>query len=361
MDCETIRKKLPEHVEGLLPKNEVARVTEHLASCAECREEYADLLKTVAHLKNLEEIEPPGWLTAKVMAKVKEEAEKEKRGWRAIFRPYPLKLPLGAAATVLIAVAALYIFREIQPATTISPARHPEVRMQRAGEGNSSEQIVPGTSTKPQETKKPEGPVASRPEAPGRAGALKSADEEPSKAAAAKESERAGNAPSPPMPAAESETRRARSEERGAPPEVYDTAPAAGGKTPAPAAVGGAAALAPQRQKAERKEARLAKKAAGRSATIVAITASDMQIKDLLEKEMQRRLDKIAACYEKGRGKVDVTFVITAEGDTKQERVIKDDTGDEAGAKCLVEEMKKWRFSFVMSSVKVSATFDIQP
>jgi hypothetical protein len=69
--------------------------------------------KTIETLQGLEEIEPPAWLTAKVMKKIRAEAQ-PKRGWRErLFFPLHIKLPLEAFAALLITVAAIFIYKNM--------------------------------------------------------------------------------------------------------------------------------------------------------------------------------------------------------------------------------------------------------
>jgi hypothetical protein len=110
MRCDEARKRLSDYIDGILPPEENELVRSHLTVCPECRAALSELEKTVAHIKNLHEVEPPAWLTQKVMAKVREEAKAERGIWRKLFHPLHIKLPLEAAAAVLIAVAALYLY-----------------------------------------------------------------------------------------------------------------------------------------------------------------------------------------------------------------------------------------------------------
>jgi hypothetical protein len=271
MDCERTREKLSEHAEGLLPKDEAAQVAEHLASCEKCRETYDDLLKTVAHLKNLEEVAPPEWFTERVMARVKEEAARREGRGRAPSRLFPPKLPLAAAATVLIAIAALYIYRANQSVTTILPVRSPEVRLQPFTPHNEAEQenaggkpIVRRPAPAPKEAAKREAPAAPLPGPPGTAGAPALADKGLAKAPAGKDYGATGNAP-PPLLQVAPTGRPAGSEEGRVPPGAAESAAAVRGGASVPKAVGSAtpAAPAPLRYRFEEK-----KKAAGYVPTV---------------------------------------------------------------------------------------------
>jgi hypothetical protein len=114
MNCNNIQEKLAAYLEGITSSEEKAIIDEHLKSCQRCREALADLEKTLEYTQRLEEMEVPQWLTQKVMARVKAEAEPKKGIFQKLFYPLHIKLPVEAVATVLIAIAAIYIFKAIQ-------------------------------------------------------------------------------------------------------------------------------------------------------------------------------------------------------------------------------------------------------
>lgn len=125
MECREVQDNLNNYIEAILPSEALKLFEEHLVSCDKCSESLADLKKTIAHIKDLEEIEPPLWLTQKVMAKVREEAEvQQKKGiLRRLSSFFKINMPLKAVAAVAIAVTTIYIFRDIQPVVqTIKPA-----------------------------------------------------------------------------------------------------------------------------------------------------------------------------------------------------------------------------------------------
>ncbi len=122
MECDKVREKISEYFEGLVTAEEKALISAHIASCNKCRAAYSDIKKTVEHIKGLEEVEPPPWLTRKVMARVKEENPKQGI-WKRLFYPLHIKLPLEAVATVLIAISALYLFRAAEQETKIAGLR----------------------------------------------------------------------------------------------------------------------------------------------------------------------------------------------------------------------------------------------
>ncbi|MEW6585860.1 MAG: DUF2275 domain-containing protein [Nitrospirota bacterium] len=127
-DCGKIQERLSEYLERTTSSKETAAIQEHLRSCRRCSEYLADLERTVEHVKSLEEVEPPAWLTQKVMARVKAEAEQNKGIFRKLFYPLRVKLPIEAAAGVLITIATIYIFKTVQPETKFVQAPSEETR-----------------------------------------------------------------------------------------------------------------------------------------------------------------------------------------------------------------------------------------
>ncbi len=115
MECAEIRNKLSAHIEGEVSPEEKSQIDEHLRSCMKCSEALADLKKTVEYVHNLEEVEPPPWLTQKVMARVKAGTETRKGFFQKLFYPLHVKLPIQAVATIAIAVITVYIIKTLQP------------------------------------------------------------------------------------------------------------------------------------------------------------------------------------------------------------------------------------------------------
>lgn len=115
MECDNIKGKLSAYIDGLSSSEDRAMIEEHLKSCQECRTSLADIEKTVSYVKGLEDIEPPAWLTRKVMTRVREEVAPREGILHKLFYPLHIKLPVQAIATILIAVSAFYIFKTMQP------------------------------------------------------------------------------------------------------------------------------------------------------------------------------------------------------------------------------------------------------
>ena len=128
MECNKVQEKLSALIDGILSQDEKMLVEEHLKSCEKCREVLSELKKTIGHIKNQEEIEPPSWLTQKVMVKIRAEAAPKKGLFEKLFYPLHIKLPLGAVATIAIAVTTSYIFKSIQPEIQLANAPSEEIR-----------------------------------------------------------------------------------------------------------------------------------------------------------------------------------------------------------------------------------------
>jgi hypothetical protein len=115
MECKDIQKRLSAYIEKAVTPKQKAAIDKHLKKCKRCRQELADLKRTIKYVQQLEEVEPPRWLTQRVMARVKAEAEAKQRIWQRLFLPAHIKLPLEAIAVIFIAVGTLYIFKTMQP------------------------------------------------------------------------------------------------------------------------------------------------------------------------------------------------------------------------------------------------------
>lgn len=113
MDHAEIRRKLPAYLDNALAAEEKEEIKRHLGRCGSCRGEIADLELTIGYLKSLPEVEPPPWLTARIMANVRDETGPIKSLWRRLFFPLHRKLPVEAVALVFLCVTGYYLVRTI--------------------------------------------------------------------------------------------------------------------------------------------------------------------------------------------------------------------------------------------------------
>ena len=137
MTCPEARELLSALLDDALSTAERQAIDAHLATCAECARELAELRETVALLERL----PPVHAPAGFVDRVVETAYRPswpRRVADALFRPLRVKLPLEAAAVVLVGISALYVYQhapEVQqvarqetheaPASAPSPAPPP--------------------------------------------------------------------------------------------------------------------------------------------------------------------------------------------------------------------------------------------
>jgi hypothetical protein len=115
MKCRDIKKELSATLEGIVSSEEKEEVENHLSSCQSCRKAFQELKRTDALVKGLEQVEPPPWFTQKIMSRVRAEQELRKSIFQRLFYPLHIKVPIEAFATVLIAVAAVYLFKASEP------------------------------------------------------------------------------------------------------------------------------------------------------------------------------------------------------------------------------------------------------
>jgi anti-sigma factor RsiW len=128
MECTEVQKRLSAYIEEVVSPKQRALIDAHLKGCKQCKRALADLKKTIEYVQGLEEVESPAWLTQKVMAGVRSEAEAKGGIFKKIFYPFHIKLPLEALALVLVAVGAIYIFKAMQPEMKLAraPMEHEE-------------------------------------------------------------------------------------------------------------------------------------------------------------------------------------------------------------------------------------------
>ena len=124
MNCEETDVQLSEFLDRTLDGDNLRNVREHLAGCPRCSEELAGLAECRRLVSNLGVIEPPVGLVTRVMADVREAAHRPSILER-LFPPIRLKMPLQAAALVLIGILSVYLYQKEDisnsPPTPITP------------------------------------------------------------------------------------------------------------------------------------------------------------------------------------------------------------------------------------------------
>ncbi len=123
MDHLEIRRKLPAYLDDEVSAEEKQDIKRHLGSCGICRAALADLELTMWHLKQLPEVEPPPWLSSKILAKVQTPAEPRRSLLRRLFSSLPVKLLLVVLVLALLG-STYFILRAMRP--DVTPASPPQ-------------------------------------------------------------------------------------------------------------------------------------------------------------------------------------------------------------------------------------------
>jgi anti-sigma factor RsiW len=110
MKCPEARELLSALLDDALSASERQAIEAHLAACAECRRELEALRGTVTLLGRLPPVHAPAGFVDRVMDQAYRPSW-PRRVVAALFRPLRVKLPLEAAAVVLVGISALYVYQ----------------------------------------------------------------------------------------------------------------------------------------------------------------------------------------------------------------------------------------------------------
>jgi anti-sigma factor RsiW len=138
MECHSIEEKLSAYIDNQLSSEEKIQMDEHLKTCPKCSLSLEELRKTIVYTQRIKDVEPPSWLTQKVMSRVKKEAEEKKGIMQKLFYPLYIKIPIEVFATVAIAVTAFYVFKTIEPEMRVAKAPSEQVILSEEKEKSTS-------------------------------------------------------------------------------------------------------------------------------------------------------------------------------------------------------------------------------
>ena len=134
MSCADNRLLHSALLDGELSAAERDQVEAHLATCADCTAELAALARTLGMLHALPAARAPLGFVDRVLEAARPLPWHRRLG-RRLFQPLRVKLPLEAAAVVLVALGAVYVFqatpelqhaaRQEQPASAPVPVAPP--------------------------------------------------------------------------------------------------------------------------------------------------------------------------------------------------------------------------------------------
>ena len=111
-DCQDIQPDLSAYLDGELTPSQRAEIEAHVASCPRCQQELAGLRTLAAGVAALPRLQPaPGFL-AEVRRKIAQGHGPELISWTDyLLRPFWLKVPLEAAAVIVIAMFAVWFVK----------------------------------------------------------------------------------------------------------------------------------------------------------------------------------------------------------------------------------------------------------
>ena len=142
MRCEEIQYHLSVYLEDEVAPAERRTIESHLQECARCRHELNLLQQTVSALQSIEEIEVPSHLTTAIEARVSTRKYPRRQNLISrLFFPMHIKLPLEAAALILIALGAVYLYRS---SPELAQAPRPLVATKEAPQGQAAAPISGG-------------------------------------------------------------------------------------------------------------------------------------------------------------------------------------------------------------------------
>ncbi len=134
MSCHDAREWLSDLLDDALEAEARAQVDAHLAGCAECRRELERLRATVSLLRAVERPQAPAGFVDRVLEAARPAPwHRRLLDWLAAVRL--LRFPVEAAAVVLVASLAVYVF---QGTPALRQAARPEIAQDHAADSSVS-------------------------------------------------------------------------------------------------------------------------------------------------------------------------------------------------------------------------------
>lgn len=109
-----IRRRLAAYSGGELDLSERKLVELHLATCSTCRAELADMKSTLHLIRSTPEVEPPPWLTSRIMAHLREEKTAQRSWLQRIWFPLHRAFPVQILALLVVCVSGYYLSRTVE-------------------------------------------------------------------------------------------------------------------------------------------------------------------------------------------------------------------------------------------------------
>ena len=165
MTCAEIREQFSGRLDLALSEEEHELLAEHLATCPECRREWGRFAATVSLLRSVEPVRAPAGFVDRVLAASRPEPW-YRRLTRGLLVPWPVKLPLEAAALVMVAGLAVLIFQHSSELRQMAYAPEPTTAHAPPTTAYAPE---PATASAPEPKTAPASPPATAPPPDSRA------------------------------------------------------------------------------------------------------------------------------------------------------------------------------------------------
>jgi len=157
MLCRNIQSNLHDYIEGALAPREQQRVEIHLKNCTICQNEFAEIKNTIELTHNLEEFDPPSFLTTRIMANVRQESQNRTKFFQLFLTP--VRIPVGALVLFFICLVSLFVYKLVGPidkesdAPQVSQIDRSQVPKDRIKPDQPPEALVSHQRTIPKELK----------------------------------------------------------------------------------------------------------------------------------------------------------------------------------------------------------------
>ena len=121
MNCQEVQVELSSYLEKSLDSLRMKSIEMHLLSCPLCREEADGVLDCIEQIGQLPVVDPPADFAQRIMAKVRE-IEVKPPLWQRLFGSLEFGMPIPAAAVVVVAVLAVFLYQKESQMSNEAPA-----------------------------------------------------------------------------------------------------------------------------------------------------------------------------------------------------------------------------------------------
>jgi putative zinc finger protein len=158
MNCEEVANHFSDYLDKSLDTATMTRVATHIIACPLCRAESNDLADCIEQVANLPALDPPIGFAQRVMAHVREVEEEKPSVWNWLFQSLGQRVPLQAAAVVMVSVLAVFLYQKEEPlkqntAMNLASQSAPPAATAQKEQAPTSESLTPLPANPPAEKK----------------------------------------------------------------------------------------------------------------------------------------------------------------------------------------------------------------